>query len=94
VAAPLGWSRDGGFLVIVGRTGGVLAFHEELDLWLNPAPLTVAASDAPRVDPIALHDRVALYPNERIDSLIIAAALCVKPRGLRTSNQMVKVDAL
>jgi len=34
-------------LIIVGLTGIVLAFHDELDAWLNPKLLTVAKRDAP-----------------------------------------------
>lgn len=59
-----------GFLVIVGLTGSVLAFREELDVWLNPDLLTVATRDAPMLDPFVLRERAAaLYPNARLDSI-------------------------
>jgi uncharacterized iron-regulated membrane protein len=59
-----------GFLVIVGLTGSVLAFREELDVWLNPELLTVATRDARPLDPIVLRERAAaLYPDARIDEL-------------------------
>ncbi len=34
------------FLVIVGLTGSLLAFHDELDCWLNPGLLTVPLPDS------------------------------------------------
>ncbi|MBG0812495.1 PepSY domain-containing protein [Methylosinus sp. H3A] len=65
-----------GFLVIVGLTGGVLAFREELDVWLNPELATVAPRDAPMLDPLVLRERAAaLYPDARID----AAPLRIEP---------------
>jgi uncharacterized iron-regulated membrane protein len=59
-----------GFLIIVGLTGSVLAFREEIDTWLNPDLLTVAKRDAPMLDPIALRDRAAaLHPGGLIDTV-------------------------
>lgn len=59
-----------GFLVVVGLTGSVLAFREELDVWLNPELLTVSSREAPLLDPLVLRDRAAaLYPEARIDSV-------------------------
>lgn len=57
-----------GFLVIVGATGSVLAFHKEIDAWLNPDLLTVFLRDGPMLDPLELRERAAaLYPDARID---------------------------
>ena len=53
------------FLVIVGLTGSVLAFREELDVWLNPELLTVAKRDAPMLDPLVLREKA-----EALDSRI------------------------
>lgn len=59
-----------GFLVIVGLTGSVLSFREELDVWLNPELSTVATRDTPMLDPLVLRERAAaLYPEARIDSV-------------------------
>jgi uncharacterized iron-regulated membrane protein len=56
------------FLIIVGLTGSVIAFREELDVWLNPELLTVAKRDAPLLDPVTLREKAsALYPDERFD---------------------------
>ncbi|HXZ16088.1 MAG TPA: PepSY-associated TM helix domain-containing protein, partial [Roseiarcus sp.] len=58
------------FLIIVGLTGSVLAFREELDVWLNPELLTVAKRDAPLLDGFTLRERAAaLYPDERFDDV-------------------------
>lgn len=58
------------FLVIVGLTGSVLAFHAELDAWLNPELLTVTKRKAPVLDPFLLRERAAVYyPDARIDSV-------------------------
>jgi uncharacterized iron-regulated membrane protein len=65
-----------GFLVIVGATGSVLAFRDEIDVWINPDLLTVAARDAAALDPLELRERAAaLYPGARIDD----ASLEVEP---------------
>lgn len=58
-----------GFLVIVGLTGSVLAFREELDVWLNPELTTIAPRDGPMLDPLVLRERAAaLYPDAEIDA--------------------------
>ena len=58
------------FLVIVGLTGSVLAFREELDTWLNPELLTVANRDAPLLDGFELREKAAaLYPDERFNDV-------------------------
>jgi uncharacterized iron-regulated membrane protein len=48
------------FLVVVGLTGSLLAFHDEMDRWLNPDLLTVPVPDsvdaAPAFDLFALHE--------------------------------------
>ena len=59
-----------GFLIVVGLTGSVLAFREEIDTWLNPDLLTVAKRDAALLDPITLRERAAaLYPGAEIDTV-------------------------
>lgn len=51
------------FLIIVGLTGSVLAFYQELDRWLNPELLTVPVRDTPMLDPFVLRERAeALEP--------------------------------
>ncbi len=56
------------FLVIVGLTGSVLAFRDDLDLWLNPDLLTVAPREAPMLDPLTLRDQaLRFYPDAKID---------------------------
>ncbi len=58
------------FLVIVGLTGSVLAFRDELDVWLNPELLTVPPRAAPLLDPLALREKaLALYPEARFDAV-------------------------
>jgi uncharacterized iron-regulated membrane protein len=59
-----------GFLVVVGLTGSVLAFREAIDVWLNPALLTVAPRDAPTLDPLVLREKAAaLHPSARVDGV-------------------------
>lgn len=59
-------------LIVVGLTGSVQAFRDELDVWLNPALLTVPSRDAPTVDPIDLHAQVAsLYPETTEDIIVL-----------------------
>ncbi|MBK9252744.1 MAG: PepSY domain-containing protein [Proteobacteria bacterium] len=51
------------FLVIVGLTGSLLAFGQEIDDWLNPDRDRVAVRVAPMLEPLQLRDRaVALVP--------------------------------
>jgi uncharacterized iron-regulated membrane protein len=57
-----------GFLAIVGLTGSVLAFKDDLDLWLNPDLLRVAPRDGPMLDPLLLREKAeALVPRYRVD---------------------------
>lgn len=56
-------------LIIVGLTGSVLAFREELDLWLNPDLLRVTIRDAPMLDPLLLREKAeASDRSMRVDS--------------------------
>ena len=56
------------FLVIVGLTGSLLAFRQEIDTWLNPQLYAVAPRDAPMLDSIELRDKAAaLYPDVPFD---------------------------
>jgi len=57
-----------GFLVIVGLTGSVLAFKDDLDLWLNPELLRVSPRDGAMLDPLLLREKAeALDPRYRVD---------------------------
>lgn len=58
------------FLVIVGLTGSVLAFRDELDLFLNPDLLRVATREGPMLDPLALREKAeANEPDMRVDAV-------------------------
>lgn len=58
------------FLVVVALTGSVIAFHTEIDGWLNPGLVSVAKRDLPLLDPFTLHDKVvAQFPREHFDML-------------------------
>ena len=51
------------FLVIVGLTGSVLAYHDVLDEWLNPDRDLVETKSLPLLDALTLRDRaLALAP--------------------------------
>lgn len=61
-----------GFLVIVGLTGSVLAFRDDLDVWLNPDLLTVPPRDIPMLDPLTLRDRaLRLHPGAQIGEALL-----------------------
>jgi uncharacterized iron-regulated membrane protein len=58
------------FLVIVGLTGSVMAFREDLDTWLNPELLAVSPRNGAPLDPLHLRKTAAmLYPQARFDSV-------------------------
>lgn len=62
------------FLVVVGLTGSVLAFKDELDLWLNPDLLRVEVRDTPMLDPLALREKAeARQPGMRVDGVSLHA---------------------
>jgi len=71
-----------------GYTGSFSNLERLLAKWRNPKCKKVTAASAvpnPRpVDPVT----------GRSISPIVAAALCIKPRGLLTANQAAKVDAM
>ncbi|MGQ0591137.1 MAG: PepSY domain-containing protein [Gammaproteobacteria bacterium] len=48
------------FLILVGVTGSVLAFYQELDRWLNPELLTVPVRDGPMLDPFTLRELASI----------------------------------
>lgn len=85
------------WLVLVGLTGSLLAFHRELDRALNPQLLTVAPRDTVTLDPFALRERAeALEPRLVVDQVDFergpdaAYAVWVTPRqdpetGLRAA---------
>jgi len=57
------------FLVIVGLTGSIMAFKDELDLYLNPDLLRVATREAPMLDPLTLREKAeANEPDMRVDA--------------------------
>ncbi len=64
------------FLIIVGLTGSVLAFKDELDVWLNPDLLRVEARDVPMLDSLVLNGIAeASKPGMRFDQV----SLNIKP---------------
>jgi transposase len=71
-----------------GYTGSFSNLERLLAKWRNPkrkaARPALPAPRAPSIDPVT----------GRLISPIVAAALCVKPRGTLTSAQAAKVDAL
>jgi uncharacterized iron-regulated membrane protein len=77
-----------GFLVVVGLTGSVLAFREDLDCWLNPGLLTVAIREAPTRDPLELLEKAEAYePRTRAPFALLnvepgrSLAVQVEPRN-------------
>ncbi|ARN83890.1 PepSY-associated TM helix domain-containing protein [Methylocystis bryophila] len=86
------------FLVIVALTGSVLAFREELDVWLNPELLTVAKRDTPVLDGFTLREKAAaLYPDSSFDYVQLpiqpdrSVAFSHKPGMKPGDNMMEKV---
>ncbi len=71
-----------------GYTGSFSNLERLLAKWRNPKRKVA------RPAPPALGVQTVDPPPERLISPIVAAALCVKPSGLLTDNQAVKVDAL
>ena len=45
---------------------GVLAFREELDLWLNPELLTVTPRDTPMLDPFTLREKAEAFNSRTV----------------------------
>lgn len=57
------------FLVIVSLTGSAIAFHKEIDGWLNPGMVSVEKREAPLLDPFTLREMIAArYPDESFDN--------------------------
>ena len=71
-----------------GYTGSISNLERLLAKWRRPAGKVMRP--APTIGPVRVFDP----DSGRLISPIIAAALCVKPRGLLTNNQAAKVDAL
>ena len=71
-----------------GYTGSFSNLERLLAKWRRPAGKVMRP--APTIGPVRVFDPAT----GRLISPIIAAALCVKPRGLLTNNQAAKVDAL
>lgn len=58
-----------GFLLVIGLTGSMLAWSDELESWLAPQVLLVTppAPGAPLQDPLLLRERIAgLYPQAQV----------------------------
>ncbi len=71
-----------------GYTGSFSNLERLLAKWRNPKRKTVnTASTVPDPRPVDPATGRSISP-------IVAAALCIKPRGLLTANQAAKVDAL
>jgi transposase len=71
-----------------GYTGSFSNLERLLAKWRNPKrKATRTAPIAPRPQPLDTSTGRSISP-------IVAAALCIKPRGLLTANQAAKVDAL
>jgi uncharacterized iron-regulated membrane protein len=63
------------FLVIVGLTGSILAFHEQLDHWLNADLFDVPVKEDPALDVFELRERAeALEPRARVDAFDLKLA--------------------
>lgn len=57
------------FLIIIGLTGSIIVFNQELTDWLNPPPKVVPQA-TPMLDAYALRERAqALVPHGRFNSL-------------------------
>lgn len=74
-----------GFLVIVGLTGSLLAFYDELDRWCCPEMYPAAHSDAPSLDFAILAEHAErLVPEARVTSVYFRtparAEIRVSPR--------------
>ena len=61
------------FVIVTGLTGSVLAFHTELDAWLNPPHLErVAVRAQPMLDEFTLRDKaLSLIPQARINGMVL-----------------------
>ena len=71
-----------------GYTGSFSNLERLLAKWRNPKRKTVkTASTVPNPPPVDPATGRSISP-------IVAAALCIKPRGLLTANQAAKVDAM
>ncbi|NOS73994.1 MAG: PepSY domain-containing protein [Methyloglobulus sp.] len=62
------------FLIIIGLTGSIIAFYEEIDDWLNPLSshrhTHIAVQEKPLLDPFDLCDRaLRLTPHARITNV-------------------------
>lgn len=56
------------FLVIAGLTGCIIAFHDELDGYINQSIFYVPRQNQPLLDPLALRDRLLVdYPDANIE---------------------------
>jgi uncharacterized iron-regulated membrane protein len=86
------------FLILAGSTGSLIAFHGELDAWLNPALFRARASGAPLL-PAELVARVErAEPRLRVSSLPLrvrageAARLSVRPAPDLATGQPPELD--
>jgi transposase len=71
-----------------GYTGSFSNLERRVAKWRNPKhKATLPVPTVPRAQPVDPATGRSISP-------IVAAALCIKPRGLLTANQAAKVDAL
>ena len=58
------------FLIVAGLTGSVLAFHDEIERWINPDLFIVTVPAIAPIDPLTLRERAeALFPEAYVDSV-------------------------
>ena len=58
------------FLIVAGVTGSVLAFHDEIERWLNPDLFIVTVPAIAPIDPLILRERAeAMFPEAYVDSV-------------------------
>ncbi len=77
------------FLVVGGLTGSVLAFHHDLDHWLNPEQYHVPVLARPMLDPFELRERAqALIPYGQFNSV----SLRREPGEIYTTGIELRTD--
>ncbi|HEX7069729.1 MAG TPA: PepSY domain-containing protein, partial [Rhodothermales bacterium] len=59
-------------LAVVGTTGAMLSFEDELLLWMNRGVMKIEPTDGPRLAPAQLLARLGeAYPGKRVASLTL-----------------------
>lgn len=84
-----------GFLIIVGLTGSLLAFYNELELWLNPQ-VFAEAHGRQSLDPVSLIEQAEkIAPRARVEAIWLndgAAHVGISPRVNSLSDQPYELD--